>query len=54
MLSGQVILELKYSGALPAPFKRLIEEMVLAPGLVSKYRLGVQTWGLDAAGKEVG
>jgi len=54
ILAGQVILELKYSAALPAPFKRLIAEMALAPSQVSKYRLGVQSWGLDAGTKEVG
>jgi hypothetical protein len=54
ILNGQVILELKYSAALPALFKRLVEEMALRPSVVSKYRLGVETWGLAAGAKGVG
>jgi hypothetical protein len=47
LLEGRVILELKFRGALPSPFKTLIEELRLAPGAASKYRLGVRAWGLD-------
>jgi len=61
ILSGEVILELKYSAALPALFKRLVEEMALCPTPCSKYRRAVEAWGLAAGGaagssaaKEVG
>ena len=42
---GRVILEMKFRVALPAVFKSLIEEMALAPGRVSKYRLGMAAIG---------
>jgi hypothetical protein len=44
-LEGQRILELKFRSALPAIFKRLIEEMALAPVTASKYRLGMTAIG---------
>ncbi len=44
-LDGRRIVELKFRSTLPAIFKRLIEEMVLAPGTVSKYRLGISALG---------
>jgi hypothetical protein len=37
-LEGQAIMEMKFRQALPAVFKRLLEELQLAPGTVSKYR----------------
>ncbi len=54
LLAGEAILELKFAVALPGPFKRLVELLALTPSKVSKYRLGVQAWGLAAGGKEVG
>ena len=35
------ILELKYRGAAPAAFKRLVEEFALVPQAASKYRIGM-------------
>jgi hypothetical protein len=42
IMNGDAILELKYRGAAPAIFKRLIEEFALAPRSASKYRMGLQ------------
>jgi hypothetical protein len=53
LLAESVVLELKFRSAMPALFKRLIQEMGLNPGSVSKYRLGIQAWGLTAS-REVG
>jgi hypothetical protein len=39
LLQGQVIMELKFRGALPATFKTLVHDMRLSPRTVSKYRL---------------
>lgn len=41
VLEGQVIVEIKFRGPMPGLFKRLVEELVLAPRPVSKYRCGV-------------
>jgi VTC domain len=41
MLSGESILELKFRGAAPLIFKRLIEQLALTPRTASKYRLGL-------------
>jgi hypothetical protein len=51
LLEGRAAVEPKFRDALPALFKRLIEELGLAPAPVSEYRLCVQAWGLTAAGK---
>lgn len=40
ILDERMILELKYRGALPAIFRRLVEEFALTPQVASKYRLG--------------
>ncbi len=48
LLEGHAALELKFRDTLPALFKRLIEELGLQPGAVSKYRLCVEAWGLAA------
>jgi hypothetical protein len=53
LLTGQVILELKFRFALPAPFKELVQDMRLSPSLVSKYRLCREAWGLPSARREV-
>src|SRR5207237_6468730 len=39
LLTGAVILELKFHAALPAPFKRLVQDLRLSPRPVSKYGL---------------
>jgi len=43
LLDGRVICEFKFRDALPAIFKAAIEELALAPSVVSKYRLFMQT-----------
>lgn len=45
VLESHAILELKYRQAMPAIFKRLVEEFSLSPGRVSKYRLAQATLG---------
>jgi hypothetical protein len=52
LLAGEVVLELKFTAALPLPFKGLVREMKLDPGPVSKYRLCHEAWGLPS-GREV-
>jgi VTC domain len=42
LLSGRLILELKFRPHLPVIFKRLIEAFGLSPHAVSKYRLGMR------------
>jgi hypothetical protein len=41
-LQTQTIVELKFRGAMPAVFKRIVEEFALLPERVSKYRLGIE------------
>jgi hypothetical protein len=41
-MAHDAILELKYRGAAPAIFKRLVETFRLSPQAASKYRLGMQ------------
>jgi hypothetical protein len=41
LIEGQCIVELKYRVELPALFKELVETFRLAPGPVSKYRIGL-------------
>lgn len=53
LLAGQVVLELKYQSALPALFKGLLEEMVLTPSPVSKYRMAVRAWNPIEANHQV-
>lgn len=52
VLAGQVILELKFHAALPAPFKELVAALQLSPSTVSKYRLCRQAWALAGARRE--
>jgi hypothetical protein len=47
-LESHVILELKYSGHLPAVCRRLVEEFALTPHVASKYRLGMAGLGVTA------
>jgi hypothetical protein len=45
VLPRRMILELKYGHHLPAIFKRMVEDLKLAPRSASKYRLGMTTLG---------
>lgn len=45
LLTDRMILELKYSGYMPALFRELVEEFVLAPGAASKYRFAIEVLG---------
>ncbi len=45
ILSGRVILELKFVDAVPLPFKSLMQDLRLTPKSVSKYRLCREAWG---------
>lgn len=51
ILDGRQILEMKFRTAMPVLFKRLIEELALAPATVSKYRLGMAALGGIDAGE---
>lgn len=53
LLTGQVILELKFRMALPTPFKELVAAQRLNPSSVSKYRRCLQAWGVPAQQREV-
>jgi len=44
LLAGQVIMELKFRSALPAPFEEFVRDLGLCPGAVSKYRLCREAW----------
>ena len=46
--ADRLILELKYQGASPAVFRRLVEEFALTPQPASKYRLGLAALGKTA------
>ncbi|MGH7130526.1 MAG: polyphosphate polymerase domain-containing protein [Phycisphaerales bacterium] len=46
VLPGRVVLELKFLGGLPLPFKQLVAECGLQPQGVSKYRLWHQAAGV--------
>jgi hypothetical protein len=48
LLPDQPVLELKFRGWMPALFKQLVTEFGLRTAAVSKYRLGIQAFGLDA------
>lgn len=52
LLAGQVILELKFRRALPAPFKELVRDLRLNPTSVSKYGLCRRAWETFAPGRE--
>ena len=52
LLTGQVILELKFRSAMPAMFKELVQDMRLNPGTVSKYRLCREALGEPSAHRE--
>jgi hypothetical protein len=46
LLTGVMILELKYRGLVPLVFKQLVDEFRLAPRRSSKYRVAAQSLGL--------
>ena len=46
LMPGQVIVELKFLVSMPLLFKRVIEELQLAPASVSKYRRCIDALGL--------
>ena len=52
LLSAAVILELKLHASLPAPFKRLVQDLRLSPRPVSKYGLCWQAWGTPMSHRE--
>lgn len=54
LFADRAILELKYRTAMPALFKRLVEELCLTPSPASKYRLGIQTCDLAHPASEAG
>lgn len=49
LLTGQVIVEMKFRWALPAPFKELTHDLRLRPTVVSKYGLCRKAWELHTA-----
>src|SRR5262249_32058705 len=53
LLTGRVILELKFRAALPMPFKEVVASLRLSPHTVSKYRLCREAWGVPAPLREV-
>ena len=52
LLTGIMILELKYRGVVPALFRRMIENFTLSPRRSSKYRVAAETLGLVATPPE--
>jgi hypothetical protein len=52
LLPGQAVLEMKYRVQLPVLFKRLIEELSIAPRSVSKYRTAVGRLNLVSGSEE--
>jgi len=52
VLEHDHVLELKFRGAVPAVFKRLMSELVLRPETLSKYRAGISALGLAGADEE--
>jgi hypothetical protein len=46
LLETEMVVELKYRGAMPAVFRQLAEEFALQPGRSSKYRVAVAALGL--------
>jgi hypothetical protein len=52
LLTGQVVLELKFRNALPIPFKELVADLRLRPMTVSKYRLCREAWGVTSLFRE--
>jgi len=54
VLSGRVILEMKFRVEMPAVFKALVEEFQVNPGPLSKYRSAMTALGLATPASEEG
>ena len=54
LLTGHMILELKYRGAMPAVFKELADTFALTPGRASKYRVAADALGIARLASEEG
>jgi hypothetical protein len=51
LLTGHMILELKYRGAMPAVFRELADTFALRQGRSSKYRVAADALGLAGVAK---
>lgn len=54
LLPGQMILELKYRGAMPAVFRELADAFAITPGRASKYRVAADALGIARLAPEEG
>jgi VTC domain-containing protein len=54
LLPGQMILELKYRGAMPAVFRELADVFKITPGRASKYRVAADALGIATLEREQG
>ena len=54
LLPGQMILELKYRGAMPAVFRELADAFAITPGRASKYRVAADALGIAKLAPEQG
>jgi hypothetical protein len=52
LLPGQMILELKFRGAMPAVFRELADQFALVPGRASKYRVAADALGIAQVSDE--
>ena len=49
LLTGRVVLELKFRGAVPALFKKLMQEFLIVPEQASKYRSAIAVWNDESS-----
>jgi hypothetical protein len=54
LLTGQMILELKYRGTMPAVFRELADTFAITPGRASKYRVAADALGIAQLAREEG
>lgn len=54
LLAGQMILELKFRGPMPAVFRELADTFAITPGRASKYRVAADTLGIARLAPEEG
>lgn len=54
LLPGQMILELKFLGPMPAVFRELADTFAITPGRASKYRVAADTLGIARLAPEEG
>jgi hypothetical protein len=54
LLNGQMILELKYRGTMPAVFRELADTFAITPGRASKYRVAANALGIAQLAREEG